>query len=250
VECRHVRRGSVETEIVSAVRIDLELRLRIDGQPHVGVSGIVGQEVDDAERAEEPNLSVANRGPCVGGESGPYIDSVLFGPFSRHQLCNRASRERPREGARFGLSGEAVGVGSSARTVPYVFTVLRSALGDAVRQRRLSANPDRPGPRPRTCQRPAAGDAGMDRAELGRFLSWATPRIRTSPWAGGCSRPPGPLHGHCSRADPRREASRGYHEGLGGLVSKTPRAPDLQKHQGRRVGAASWYVAQLHLRRP
>jgi hypothetical protein len=150
VECRHVRRGSVETEIVSAVRIDLELRLRIDGQPHVGVSGIVGQKVDDAERAEEPNLSVANRGPCVGGESGPYIDSVLFGPFSRHQFCNRASRERPREGARFGLSGEAVGVGSSARTVPYVFTILRSALGDAVRERRLSANPDRPvhGPEP------------------------------------------------------------------------------------------------------
>jgi integrase len=39
----------------SAVRIGLELQPRIDGQPHVGVSGvggIVGQEIDDAERAE------------------------------------------------------------------------------------------------------------------------------------------------------------------------------------------------------
>jgi hypothetical protein len=107
---------------------------------------------------------------ALAANLGRTLIPVLFGPFSRHQFCNRASRERPREGARFGLSGEAVGVGSSARTMPYVFTILRSALGDAVRQRRLSANPDRPGPRPRTCQRPAAGDAGMDRAELGRFL--------------------------------------------------------------------------------
>jgi hypothetical protein len=186
---------------------------------------------------------------ALAANLGRTLIPVLFGPFSRHQFCNRASRERPREGARFGLSGEAVEVGAlRARWA----TCSRPQVGAGRCSQGETAlgQPGPTGPRPRACQRPAAGDAGMDRAELGRFLSWATPTIRTSPWAGGCSRPPGPLHGHCSRADPRREASRGYHEGLGGLVSKTPRAPDLQKHQGRRVGAASWYVAQLHLRRP
>jgi hypothetical protein len=39
----------------------------------------------------------------------------------------------------------------------------------------------------------------------------------------------------CSRADPRHEVSRGYHEGLRGPDSKTPRAPDLQEHRGEAV---------------
>jgi hypothetical protein len=39
----------------------------------------------------------------------------------------------------------------------------------------------------------------------------------------------------CSRADPRREVSRGYHEGLGGPYSETPRAPDLEEHRGEAV---------------
>jgi hypothetical protein len=51
-----------------------------------------------------------------------------------------------------------------------------------------------------------------------------------------------PLHGprgrraasrHCSRADPGREVSRGYHEGFEGLFMGTPRAPGLQEHRAR-----------------
>jgi hypothetical protein len=83
VECRHVRRASVETEIVSAVRIDLELQLRIDGQPHVGVSGvggIVGQEIDDAERAEEPPFlwSIGDR--ALAANLGRTLIPVLLAP--------------------------------------------------------------------------------------------------------------------------------------------------------------------------
>jgi hypothetical protein len=40
---------------------------------------------------------------------------------------------------------------------------------------------------------------------------------------------------HCSRADPRREVSRGYHEGLKSPCMRTPRAPDLQGSRGGRV---------------
>jgi hypothetical protein len=49
---------------------------------------------------------------ALAANLGRTLIPVLFGPFSRHQFCNRASRERPREGARFGLSGEAVEVGA------------------------------------------------------------------------------------------------------------------------------------------
>jgi hypothetical protein len=49
---------------------------------------------------------------ALAAHLGRTLIPVLFGPFSRHQFCNRASRERPREGARFGLSGEAVEVGA------------------------------------------------------------------------------------------------------------------------------------------
>jgi hypothetical protein len=87
---------------------------------------------------------------ALAANLGRTLIPVLFGPFSRHQFCNRASRERPREGARFRAVGRVGGGRGSARTVRYVFTILRSALGDAVRERRLSANPDRPvhGPEP------------------------------------------------------------------------------------------------------
>jgi hypothetical protein len=119
---------------------------------------------------------------ALAANLGRTLIPVLFGPFSRHQFCNRASRERPREGARFGLSGEAVGVGGSARTARYVFTILRWALGDAVRQRRLSANPDRPvhgpepvrGPPPETQAWTAPSSAG----------SSAGPRPRSAPRHG------------------------------------------------------------------
>ncbi len=39
----------------------------------------------------------------------------------------------------------------------------------------------------------------------------------------------------CSKADLRREVSRGYHQALGGPYSKTPRAPELQEHRGEVV---------------
>ena len=89
-------------------------------------------------------------------------------------------------------SGRADGQGGlSARTVRYVFTILRAALGDAVRHGRLAVNPtDRSTPPSPSEARPPEMQA-WTAAELDRFLGWAnTPRIRTSPWAGGCWRPP------------------------------------------------------------
>ncbi|TFV66916.1 UNVERIFIED_ORG: site-specific integrase [Bacillus sp. AZ43] len=71
-------------------------------------------------------------------------------------------------------SGRADGQGGlSARTVRYVYTILRSALGDAVKQGRLSVNPtDRSTPPSPSEARPPEMQA-WTAAELGRFLGWA-----------------------------------------------------------------------------
>ncbi|MGY1722285.1 tyrosine-type recombinase/integrase [Blastococcus sp. SYSU DS0533] len=71
-------------------------------------------------------------------------------------------------------SGRADGQGGlSARTVRYVYTILRSALSDAVKQGRLSVNPtDRSTPPSPSEARPPEMQA-WTAAELGRFLGWA-----------------------------------------------------------------------------
>ena len=71
-------------------------------------------------------------------------------------------------------SGRADGRGGlSARTVRYVYTILRSALSDAVKQGRLLVNPtDRSTPPSPSEARPPEMQA-WTAAELGRFLGWA-----------------------------------------------------------------------------
>jgi integrase len=71
-------------------------------------------------------------------------------------------------------SGRADGTGGlSARTVRYIFTILRSALSDAVKHGRLSVNPtDRSTPPSPSEARPPEMQA-WTAAELGRFLRWA-----------------------------------------------------------------------------
>lgn len=77
------------------------------------------------------------------------------------------------------VSGRADGQGGlSARTVRYVFTILRSALGDAVREGRLALNPtDRATPPSASEARPPEMQA-WTAAELARFLGWADARDR------------------------------------------------------------------------
>lgn len=72
------------------------------------------------------------------------------------------------------LSGRADGQGGlSARTTRYVFTILRAALSDAVKQGRLTMNPtDRSTPPSPSEARPPEMQA-WTAAELGRFLRWA-----------------------------------------------------------------------------
>jgi integrase len=71
-------------------------------------------------------------------------------------------------------SGRADGQGGlSARTVRYVYTILRSALGDSVKRGRLSVNPtDRATPPSPSEARPPEMQA-WTAAELSRFLAWA-----------------------------------------------------------------------------
>jgi integrase len=78
---------------------------------------------------------------------------------------------------RLETSGRADGQGGlSARTVRYVYTILRSALGDAVKRGRLSVNPtDRSTPPSPSEARPPEMQA-WTAAELGRFLRWAEGR--------------------------------------------------------------------------
>ncbi|PRY47621.1 site-specific recombinase XerD [Geodermatophilus tzadiensis] len=65
------------------------------------------------------------------------------------------------------------GGGLSARTVRYVFTILRSALSDAVKQGQLSVNPtDRSAPPSPAEARPPEMQA-WTAPELARFLCWA-----------------------------------------------------------------------------
>jgi integrase len=75
---------------------------------------------------------------------------------------------------RLEASGRADGMGGlSARTVRYVYTILRSALGDAVRHGRLSANPtDRSTPPSPSEARPPEMQT-WTASELNRFLGWA-----------------------------------------------------------------------------
>src|SRR3954451_19183071 len=74
-------------------------------------------------------------------------------------------------------SGRADGRGGlSARTVRYVYTILRSALSDAVRNGRLSVNPtDRSTPPSPSEARPPEMQA-WTAGELARFLRWAEDR--------------------------------------------------------------------------
>jgi integrase len=74
-------------------------------------------------------------------------------------------------------SGRADGRGGlSAGTVRYVYTILRSALGDAVKRGRLAVNPtDRSTPPSPSEARPPEMQAWTAR-ELGRFLAWAEDR--------------------------------------------------------------------------
>jgi integrase len=74
-------------------------------------------------------------------------------------------------------SGRADGRGGlSARTVRYVYTMLRSALGDAVKQGQLSLNPtDRSTPPSPSEARPPETQA-WTAGELARFLRWVEAR--------------------------------------------------------------------------
>jgi integrase len=74
-------------------------------------------------------------------------------------------------------SGRADGRGGlSARTVRYVYTILRSALGDAVKQGQLSLNPtDRSTPPSPSEARPPETQA-WTAGELARFLRWVEAR--------------------------------------------------------------------------
>jgi integrase len=78
---------------------------------------------------------------------------------------------------RLEASGRADGRGGlSARTVRYVYTILRSALSDAVKHGRLSVDPtDRSTPPSPSEARPPEMQA-WTAAELGRFLRWAEDR--------------------------------------------------------------------------
>lgn len=78
---------------------------------------------------------------------------------------------------RLETSGRADGRGGlSARTVRYVYTILRSALSDAVRHGRLSVNPtDRSTPPSPSEARPPEMQA-WTAAELVRFLRWSEDR--------------------------------------------------------------------------
>ena len=71
-------------------------------------------------------------------------------------------------------SGSADGQGGlSARTVCYVYAILRLGIGDAVKQGRLSVNPtDRSTPPSPSGARPPEMQA-WTAPELARFLRWA-----------------------------------------------------------------------------
>ncbi|MGK5115782.1 tyrosine-type recombinase/integrase, partial [Geodermatophilus sp. CPCC 205506] len=75
---------------------------------------------------------------------------------------------------RLEASGRADGQGGlSARTVRYVFTILRSALGDAVRQGRLAVNPTDRSTAPSPSEARPPEMQAWTAPELARFLRWA-----------------------------------------------------------------------------
>src|SRR4051812_37212797 len=75
---------------------------------------------------------------------------------------------------RLETSGRADGRGGlSARTVRYVFTILRSALSDAVKQGRLAVNPTDRSTAPSASEARPPEMQAWTAAELGRFLRWA-----------------------------------------------------------------------------
>jgi integrase len=71
-------------------------------------------------------------------------------------------------------TGRADGQGGlSARTVRYVFTILRSALGDAVKQGRLAVNPTDRSTAPSPSEARPPEMQAWTAPELARFLRWA-----------------------------------------------------------------------------
>lgn len=79
-------------------------------------------------------------------------------------------------------SGRADGQGGlSARTVRYVFTILRSALSDAVKQDRLSVNPTDRSTAPSPSEARPPEMQAWTAPERGRFLCSPTPTTETSP---------------------------------------------------------------------
>jgi len=90
--------------------------------------------------------------------------------------------------------------GRSPRTVRYLFTILRSVLGDAVKQGRLADNPHRPVTPPSVSEARPPEMQAWTAAELRRFLDWAEVRDgpalarrrpRRRPAAGPPQRRPG-----------------------------------------------------------
>jgi integrase len=76
-------------------------------------------------------------------------------------------------------SGRADGQGGlSARTVRYVFTILRSALSDAVKQGRLAVNPTDRSSAPSPSEARPPEMKAWTAPELGRFLGWADAQDR------------------------------------------------------------------------
>src|SRR3954447_26908729 len=118
------------------------------------------------------------RPPCRPGLPADWTSSSVLGiaasrkgrgPELRHRT-RLPEPTRSRKPSTWRADGQG---GLSARTVRYVYTILRSALGDAVRQGRLSVNPtDRSTPPSPSEARPPEMQA-WTAPELARFLRWA-----------------------------------------------------------------------------
>ena len=100
---------------------------------------------------------------------------VHIDPYRGEQLVTRLTGSAVDAWMRkLEASGRADGQGGlSARTVRYVFTILRSALSDAVKQGRLAVNPDRPVHGAQPVRGPPPEMKAWTAPELARFLGWA-----------------------------------------------------------------------------